>query len=111
RASLPVDHTAKAASTGLRSYWIPGGGFAGILAALTAVFGTAWRAVGSLASSDVVKAVEQKAWRRAPRVLLTLLTPLAAPLLFGGLVLAFMHQGSERSLLVRGTSPWEVLYL
>jgi hypothetical protein len=40
-----------------------------------------------------------------------LLTTLAAPLLFGGLVLAFMHQGSERSLFVGGTSAWESLYV
>jgi hypothetical protein len=112
RASLPHrDHTAHAASSGLRSYWVSAGGLAGIVAALGAVFGVAWRALGTLASSDIVKAVAEKASGTVRRVLFNLLITLAVPALFGGLVIGFMHHGAERSVFVAGTHQLELLYV
>jgi hypothetical protein len=112
RASLPhVDHTAHAASSGLRSYWVSAGGLAGIAGALAAVFGVAWRGLGTLASSDIVKAVADKSFGRVRRVVLNLVTTLAVPALFGGLLIGLMHQGAEHSVLVPGTRGWEWLYV
>jgi hypothetical protein len=112
RASLPhVDHTAHAASSGLRSYWVSAGGLAGIAGALAAVFGVAWRGLGTLASSDVVKAIAEQSFGRFRRFVLNFVTTLAVPALFGGLLIAFMHQGAEHSVLVPGTRGWEWLYV
>src|SRR5262249_42350682 len=90
-------------SNGVLRAWAAAGGLVGIAAALAGVFVPAWKALGSLESNKSAAAVTGL-FAKAKPFLLSLLTALAAPLLFGAVLLAFMHQGSEHSVIVSGTS-------
>jgi len=112
RTSLPrMRGDVPVASTGLRDYWISAGGLGGVAVALAGVFVPVWQRLRSITSREPAKGLVAGFVARHRQLLLNLLTLMAVPLLFGSLLVVFMHQAAERSIFVRGTSPRELWYV
>jgi hypothetical protein len=112
RAALPRHDTrAAGVGTGIRGAWASVGGLAGIAVALAGVFAPAWKALGKLESNKTVDDEVKGLLAKAKPFLLSALTTLAVPLLFGGVLLMFMYHASEHSVFVAGASSWQCLWL
>lgn len=112
RAALPHHHsTAAGATDGIRGAWASAGGLAGIAVALAGVFVPAWNALGKLESNKTIGAEVKGVFAKAKPFLLSLLTTLAVPLLFGGVLVMFMYHASEHSVFVGGVSVAKWLWL
>jgi len=112
RAALPHhDTTASGVGTGARGAWASVGGLVGIAVALARVFTPAWKALGKLESNKTVGAEVKGLFAKSKPFLLSALTTIAVPLLFGGVLLMFMYHAAEHSVFVAGASSWQCLWL
>ncbi len=102
-------HAADPASGGVRHYWIPLGGLIGVLGAVGAAVGPVWRELSATGATGDSPGFLAKQVAKFRRPVMNLVTMLAVPALFGGLLVAFMYNGSSQPVLVAGTSGWQWL--
>jgi hypothetical protein len=102
-------HVAEPASGGVRHLWIPLGGFVGVLAAIAGAVGPVWRDLRAVTAKVDGSGFVAKLVRRFKGPLINLLTMLAVPALFGGLLVAFMYSGASEPPFVAGSNGWEWL--
>jgi hypothetical protein len=112
RASIPHrDVAASGVSDGIQHHQVAVGGFVGIVVAIGGIFTSAWKSLSALESNAVVKTVEKDVLGTGKRIVLTVLTALAVPVLCAALFLGFALQGAQHSVLVAGTSGLQWLYI
>ena len=111
RAALPKPPDTVAVSNGVtKTYWVPASGLAGILAAVGALLAPLWKVAAPQVQAAEQPWIQTLSHKYAAR-LLNLVAFLSIPLLFGGLVLSFMHLGAEHPPFEQGGSAWRLLYL
>jgi len=102
-------HTVSAASGGVRHYWIPLGGLVGVLGAVGGAAAPVWKKLGTTGAKAGSGGFVAQAAAKLRRPFLNLVAMLSVPALFGGLLVAFMYQGSSQPPLVAGSSGWQWL--